>query len=121
VPAPDAEADGFAWRRVEQGLLLAVRLTPRSASDALDGTETLSDGRCVLKLRVRALPSDGEANAALVALVARLLGAPGTAVTMRAGATARIKTLHVAGDAAALESRLLSLLAGARAGKPRRR
>jgi uncharacterized protein YggU (UPF0235/DUF167 family) len=104
----------WPWRLSEIGLLLAVRLTPRSAGDALDGVETLSDGRCVLKLRVRALPSDGEANAALVALLARLLSLPKSAVTLRAGASARIKTLHVAGDAAAIEARLLALLAGAK-------
>jgi uncharacterized protein YggU (UPF0235/DUF167 family) len=87
-----------------------ARLTPRSASDALDGVETLSDGRCVMKLRVRALPSEGEANAALVGLLARLLDVPKSAVKLKAGATARIKTLHVAGDAGVIEARLLALL-----------
>jgi uncharacterized protein YggU (UPF0235/DUF167 family) len=45
------------WQRAGSGLLLSVRLTPRSASDALGGIETLSDGRAVVKLRVRALNS----------------------------------------------------------------
>jgi uncharacterized protein YggU (UPF0235/DUF167 family) len=90
-----------------------VRLTPRSARDALEGIETLSDGRCVLKLRVRALPSEGEANAALAALLTRLLSLPKSAVTLKSGASARVKTLHIAGDAAAIEARLLALLAGA--------
>jgi uncharacterized protein YggU (UPF0235/DUF167 family) len=113
----DRTADGgeaaalLPWRQSEGGLLLFARLTPRSANDALDGTETLSDGRCVLKLRVRALPSEGEANAALVALLARLLCLPKSAVTLKAGKAARIKTLHAAGNAGDIEARLSALLA----------
>jgi uncharacterized protein YggU (UPF0235/DUF167 family) len=34
--------------------MLAVRLTPRGGRDAIDGIEQLSDGRRVLKVRVRA-------------------------------------------------------------------
>ena len=45
--------------------MLAVRLTPRGGRDAIDGIEQLSDGRRVLKVRVRAAASEGEANAAL--------------------------------------------------------
>ena len=47
------------------GIILAVRLTPKGGRDAIDGIETLSDGRAVLKARVRAAPFEGEANAAL--------------------------------------------------------
>ena len=36
------------------GIILAVRLTPKGGRDAIDGTETLSDGRAVLRVRVRA-------------------------------------------------------------------
>jgi Uncharacterised ACR, YggU family COG1872 len=56
--------------------VLAVRLTPRGGRDAIDGIEQLSDGRRVLKVRVRAAASEGEANAALTKLVARTLGVP---------------------------------------------
>jgi uncharacterized protein YggU (UPF0235/DUF167 family) len=42
-----------------------VRLTPRGGRDAIDGIEPLSAGRRVLKVRVRAAASEGEANAAL--------------------------------------------------------
>ena len=56
--------------------MLAVRLTPRGGRDAIDGIEQLSDGRRVLKVRVRAAASEGEANAALTKLVAKTLGVP---------------------------------------------
>jgi hypothetical protein len=83
-----------------------VRLTPRGGRDAIDGIDILSDGKAVLKVRVRAAPSEGEANAALLALLARELGLSRQAVALAAGATARIKLLAIAGDAAALEARL---------------
>ena len=53
-----------------------VRLTPKGGRDAIDGIETLADGRTVLKARVRAAPSEGEANAALIQLIAKTLGVP---------------------------------------------
>ena len=100
-----------AWRESQTGLLLSVRLTPRGGRDGLDGVETLTDGREVLKVRVRAAPSDGEANAALVALLAKLLGLPRSRVTLVAGASARLKTVLLEGDSATLLARLEAFLA----------
>jgi len=91
-----------AWSARPGGLQLAIRLTPRGGRDGLDGVETLADGRQVLKARVRAAPSEGEANAALIALIARLLGVPRSRVWLMAGASARLKSLAVEGDPQAL-------------------
>jgi uncharacterized protein (TIGR00251 family) len=99
-----------AWRETADGLALSVRLTPRGGRDALDGIETLADGRRVLKIRVRAAPTEGEANAALLALLAKLLGQPRSRLSLVAGATSRIKTVLVAGEASALQARLDALL-----------
>jgi uncharacterized protein len=85
---------------------VAVRLTPKGGRDALEGTETLSDGRAVLKARVRAAPTEGEANDALVRLLAKALGVPLRAVAIVGGATSRIKRVQVAGDASALRAAL---------------
>lgn len=63
----------------------------------MDGVETLADGRRVLKARVRAAPENGRANAALIELVAGLLGVPKRAVSIRTGETGRIKQIFVAG------------------------
>lgn len=100
-----------AFSVTAEGLRLAVRLTPRGGRDALDGVEPLSDGREVLKVRVRAAPTEGEANAALVALLARLFGVPRSRVALVAGASARLKTVAVTGDSEALRARLQDLLA----------
>ncbi len=93
---------GPCYRREAGGILLAVRLTPRAGRDAIDGVGVLSDGRAVTQVRVRALPSEGEANTALVALIARRLRVPKSAVTIAAGHSARPKQVRIAGDPDAL-------------------
>jgi len=89
---------GKPWSQVTSGVAVAVRLTPKGGRDAIDGVETLSDGRAVLKVRVHAAPSEGEANAALIKLIAKAVGVPPRDVSLVAGATARIKRLVISGD-----------------------
>jgi len=83
-----------------------VRLTPKGGRDAIGGVETMADGRAVLKVRVAAPPSEGEANAALIRLIAKTLGVPPRDITLAAGATARVKRLTIAGE----PSRLIAAL-----------
>jgi len=45
-----------AWSAAADGIVIAVRLTPKGGRDALDGMARLSDGQMVLKARVRAAP-----------------------------------------------------------------
>jgi uncharacterized protein YggU (UPF0235/DUF167 family) len=100
------------WRSEASGLVLSARLTPRSDRDAIDGISRLADGKAVLKARVRALPSAGEANAALVRLIAGTLRVPARDVTLVAGGGARLKRVKVAGEAAALAATLEKICAG---------
>jgi uncharacterized protein (TIGR00251 family) len=86
------------WISTADGVRLDVRLTPKGGRDAIDGIELLADGRAVLKARVAAPPSEGEANEALVRLVAKAVGVPPRDVALTAGATARIKRLVISGD-----------------------
>ncbi len=79
----------------DDGIRLIVRLTPKSSRDAIDGTRADSDGKTHLAARVRAVPEDGKANKALEVLVAKTLGVPKSAVSVIAGHTSRLKTLHV--------------------------
>lgn len=76
---------------------LPVRLTPGAASDRIDGWDVDADGRPVLKVRVRARPVEGEANAALLKLLARALGVPKSAVSLERGGQSRTKMIAVAG------------------------
>ena len=93
---------GRAWSPTADGVVVLVRLTPRGGRDAIEGVEELADGRSVLKARVRAAASEGEANAALVKLLAKALGVPPRDVRLVAGATARLKRVHVTGAGAML-------------------
>ena len=91
--------------------MLAVRLTPRGGRDAIDGIERLSDGRRVLKVRVRAAASEGEANAALVRFIAAMLRVAPRDVSLLAGASARLKRLRIAGAGARLAAALEKICA----------
>lgn len=93
------------------GVVLAVRLTPKGGRDSIDGIELLADGRSVLKARVRAAPSEGEANAVLLRLIAKAVGVPPRNVALSAGATARIKRLTISGDPPALIAALEKITA----------
>ena len=81
---------------------MAVRLTPRGGRDAIDGVELRDDGQSVLKARVRAAATEGEANAALLKLIAHRLHVSQRDVSLIAGTTSRIKRLVIAGDGPSL-------------------
>ncbi len=88
---------------------LAVRVTPRGGRDAIDGWGEDSAGRVFLKVRVRAAPLDGEANAAVEAVLAKAVGVPRSAVRVVRGHTARLKGVDIDGvDLAAVTAALLS-------------
>ena len=93
-----------------EGLAVTVRLTPRGGRDAIDGVEQLADGRAVLKIRVRAVPENGAANAALIRLFAEKLDLAASAIRLESGATARIKILKLKGDGALLAARIAAIL-----------
>lgn len=80
---------------------LTVRVTPKGGRDAVDGWTSDEAGRPVLKVRVSAPASDGAANAAVVALIAKALKVPRSAVRIAAGETSRMKRLELDGVAEA--------------------
>jgi uncharacterized protein (TIGR00251 family) len=94
------------WTATIDGVVIDVRLTPRGGRDAMEGIERRDDGRSVFKARVRAVPSEGAANAALCRLVAELLDVAPRQVTIAAGATSRVKRVRVIGEPSALVTAL---------------
>jgi uncharacterized protein (TIGR00251 family) len=102
-----------AWSAAADGVTMSVRLTPKGGRDSIDGIETMSDGRAVLKARVRAAPHEGAANEALIALLAKSLRIPVRSIEITGGATSRIKRVHVVGNGKALVA-ALEKIAGAR-------
>jgi uncharacterized protein (TIGR00251 family) len=103
------------WRRSGACVIVRVRITPKSSKDTIDGVESTADGPA-LKARVRAVPSEGEANAALLKLLAQWLGVGKGSVRLAHGGKSRIKSVEITGNADEIEARLATLLAGLNSG-----
>ena len=99
------------WRYSTQGISVALRVTPRGGRDDIDGVETLANGRAVVKVRVRAIADGGEANRAVMELMAKALGVPKAKVRILSGATSRLKQIAIEGDPAKLGEALRKLTA----------
>ena len=74
------------------GVTLDVLVTPRASRERIG--PVVGDR---LKIAVTAPPVDGEANAAVIAALARALGVPRSQVTLVAGASGRRKRVRVEG------------------------
>lgn len=89
---------------------LPVKLTPGASADRIDGWDVDAEGRPVLKVRVRARPVEGEANAALIRLLAKSLSVPRSTVLLARGGQSRLKMVEVDGmDDADLRNRLTGM------------
>ena len=80
----------------------AVRVTPKGGRDAVEGWTRDEVGRPVLKVRVAVAAADGAANAAVLALLAKALKRPKSALRIVAGHTARLKRIEADLDEADL-------------------
>jgi uncharacterized protein len=107
---------GTCWVIERDGMTVAVRLTPKGGRDAIEGVSTLADGQRVLKARVSAPPREGEANRALIRLLARALDVRESDLRIVAGATGRLKRIGIRGNGPALAGRLEALVDAARSG-----
>lgn len=85
------------------GVTFDVLVQPRASRAKLG---PVHDGR--LKVAVTAPPVDGEANAAVIELLAKKLGVAKGAVSVVAGASSRRKTVRVDGVTRAAIEALLS-------------
>src|SRR3981081_2004288 len=99
------------WRYSTEGISVALRVTPRSGRDDIDGIETLANGRTASKVRGRAIADGGEANRAVTELLAKALRVPKGKVRVLSGATSRLKQITVEGDPAKLGDALRELIA----------
>lgn len=74
-------------------MIIQVRVKPRSRTSALVQT---ADGTWLAS--VRAPPADGQANEELIALVAKLFRCRRSAVSIRSGASGRLKLVQIEAD-----------------------
>lgn len=72
-------------------MIVNVRVHPRASREKAEWKEG------VLEVWVNAPPVEGAANQAVLRAVARHLGVPRSAVSLRSGARSRNKTVEVAG------------------------
>lgn len=82
---------------------MRVRVTPRSSRNELLGLEEE-----VLRVKLQAPPVEGEANRALLELMARVLDVPRSSIVIVAGHRSRQKTLAIRGLSALEAVRRLS-------------
>jgi len=84
-----------------------VRAQPGASKDAIEGVGEDAAEQTFLKVRVRAVPEKGRANAAIEQVLAKALDLPKSTVSVEKGETQRIKTVRISADpsiAAALEA-----------------
>lgn len=92
---------------------LAIRLQPGAVADRIDGWDTDAEGRPVLRIRVRARPLEGEANAALILFLAKALDLPKSSIRLARGDRSRLKRLEIEGlDLSELNARMDRILSG---------
>ena len=77
---------------------LTIKVAPKSSSDRIQGWAVDEEGERVLKIAVTAAPEDGKANKAVIALLAKRLKLPKSALEIASGHTSRRKTLLIDGD-----------------------
>jgi uncharacterized protein len=89
-------------RPTPDGCTLSVRVHPGAKRDAITGTH--GDA---LKISLTTPPTDGRANAALIAFLAERLKIPRLSIELIAGAASRSKTLRLTGITASEAEALL--------------
>lgn len=98
-----------AWRLVEGGVKLALKVTPRASRETVEGLADIGGGKMALLVRVRAAPSEGEANKAVLKLLAQTLDLPPRSASLSSGASARLKQVRLEGPAELIVARLETL------------
>lgn len=86
------------FHQTDQGLFVNVRLIPNAKDDIIQGLYSSPDGKTYLKVSVRAIPEDGQANKALICFLASVLNFPRTQISLIKGEKSQLKTLLFQGD-----------------------
>ena len=106
----------WSWRHGDAGVIVYFRLTPKSSKDAVDGLQITAEG-LAFQARVRAIPKDGAANAALERLISEWLAVPKRSVRLATGGKSRLKSVAISGDFETLDRMLRAKTAEARSQK----
>ena len=96
------------WRAVDDGVLLLVRARPGAKRDGV-GAVRLTEQGPALEVAVSQAAEKGRANKAIIAVLAKALRLPKSAIVIKNGETQRLKLLRLTGDARALAQALRAL------------
>jgi len=77
-------------KETKEGLLLSVKVKPKSHKDEVEGVEN-----DYLKVRIRAAPEKGNANDSLIETLSLFFGIPKSHIEIASGATSRIKKILI--------------------------
>lgn len=99
-------ADDLPWTPQAEGLVVALRVTPRADRDAIQDIARDAAGRLHIRVKVTAAPEDGKANAAVQKLLAKKWGLAKSSIDVISGATSREKRILVRGDGSKLAQML---------------
>lgn len=97
---------------IANGVRVRLKVTPRARRAGVTGLVSDADGSLRLKVGVTAAATDGQANTAVLALLAGEWRIPRSALAIHAGAADRRKTVAITGDAGALMASLRRWYAG---------
>ncbi len=86
-------SDLFNWKD-GIGNVIKVRVTPKASSNRIK-IEHQQDGSLLVRVYVTAPPQDGEANEAVIKLLAKELGVAKSAITITHGLTDRNKVIKI--------------------------
>ncbi len=96
------------WRAITNGVVVAVKVQPKSRRPGLHGRAPSADGER-LRISVSEPAEQGRANRAACAVLADALGVPASTISLVSGAGSREKTLRIEGDPARLSASLAAL------------
>jgi len=99
-------------RKTNKGVLVNLRVTPKSASARIGEVGEDAGGRRFLRVHVREVPEKGKANGAVIKLIAKAWGLPKSGIEVVSGGNDRNKVIAVEGEPDALMARLEALLGG---------
>jgi uncharacterized protein (TIGR00251 family) len=91
------------FQKTENGIRLKIRLSPRSSVDQIEGVH--GD---MVKIKIKAPPVDGKANAALIKFLAKILNVRQRDIRITSGESSRNKTIEIVGlDSRQAASRMM--------------
>ncbi len=92
--------------KTDKGIILNVRLAPKSSKNSINKIEEDADGNGVIKISVTTVPEKGKANKALIDLLSKELKIPKKSFSIISGETDKNKKILIDSDINYLEEKL---------------